>query len=77
MSAGEYYRIFRHFYFRDVANEVEAKGSEAEGAFLEETDEWTESYIKPGRFKTRRRQMFFADPSASWAAKAAGRKPIA
>ena len=73
----EFDRIFRHFYFRDVANEVEAKGSEAEGAFLEETDEWTESYFKPGLFKTRRRQMFFADPAASWAAKAAGRKPIA
>jgi phosphatidylserine/phosphatidylglycerophosphate/cardiolipin synthase-like enzyme len=73
----EFDRIFRHFYFRNVANEVEAKGSEAEGAFLEETDEWTESYFKPGLFKTRRRQMFFADPSASWAAKAAGRKPIA
>ena len=72
----EFDRIFRHFYFRDVANEVEAKGSEAEGVFLEETDEWTESYFKPGLFKTRRRQMFFTDPSESWATRAAARNII-
>lgn len=62
----EFDRIFRHFYFRDVANEIEAQGKNAEGAFLCETSQWTDSYFKPGAFKTRRREMFFADPSKSW-----------
>jgi phosphatidylserine/phosphatidylglycerophosphate/cardiolipin synthase-like enzyme len=55
----EFDRLFRHFYFRDVANEIEAKGGEAKGAFLDETDSWTDSYFRPGAFKTRRREMFF------------------
>jgi len=67
----EFDRIFRHFYFRDVANEIEAKGSAAEGAFLDETSDWTDSYFKPGALKTRRREMFFADPTKSWVANAA------
>jgi hypothetical protein len=66
----EYDRLFRHFYFRDVANEVEAKGGEAKGVFLDETSAWTDSYFKPDLFKTRRRAMFFADPSKTWVAKA-------
>jgi phosphatidylserine/phosphatidylglycerophosphate/cardiolipin synthase-like enzyme len=32
----EFDRIFRHFYFRDMANEIEAAGNKAEGAFLYE-----------------------------------------
>ncbi len=62
----EFDRIFRHFYFRDVANEIEAKGGKAQGVFLDETSAWTDSYFKPGAFKTRRREMFFADPTRSW-----------
>lgn len=69
----EFDRIFRHFYFRDVANEIEAKGSKAKGAFLDETDVWTNSYFKPNAFKTRRREMFFSDPSKSWVTKATAR----
>jgi len=30
----EFDRIFRHFYFRDVANEIEARGGQAKGVFL-------------------------------------------
>jgi phosphatidylserine/phosphatidylglycerophosphate/cardiolipin synthase-like enzyme len=56
----EFDRIFRHFYFRDVANEVEAKGDQAEGVFLAEDDRWTDSYFAPGEFKTRRRELLFA-----------------
>lgn len=67
----EFDRIFRHFYFRMVANEVEAKGGEATGAFLDETSDWTDGYFKPNAFKTRRREMFFVDASHSWAEKAA------
>lgn len=62
----EFDRVFRHFYFRDVANEIEAKGGEAKGAFLDETDAWTDSYFKPGAFKTLRREMFFATPATTW-----------
>ncbi len=69
----EFDRIFRHFYFRDVANEIEAKGARAEGAFLDETSSWTDSYFKPAAFKTRRREMFFADPTKSWVTAAGAR----
>ncbi|MBN8247096.1 MAG: hypothetical protein J0L84_06590 [Verrucomicrobia bacterium] len=73
----EFDRIFRHFYFRDVANEIEAKGKKAEGAFLDETDagkkNWTNSYFFDGAFKTRRRKMFFDAPVKGWADNAARR----
>jgi len=69
----EFDRIFRHFYFRDVANEIEAKGKNATGAFLEETDKWTDSYFKRNAFKTRRRAMFFGDSAKSWVTKATAR----
>jgi phosphatidylserine/phosphatidylglycerophosphate/cardiolipin synthase-like enzyme len=75
----EFDRIFRHFYFRDVANEIELRGGKAEGAFLDESDSgprhWTASYFKPGAFKTRRREMFFAPPGASGWANRAGLRP--
>jgi phosphatidylserine/phosphatidylglycerophosphate/cardiolipin synthase-like enzyme len=74
----EFDRIFRHFYFRDVANEIEARGDKAKGAFLEETSAWTDSYFRPKAFKTRRREMFFADPAKSWvdnASKPEAKKP--
>src|SRR5205085_5144377 len=66
----EFDRIFRHFYFRNIANELAAKGKNAEGAFLSETSAWTDSYFRPNAFKTLRRAMFFADSSKSWAANA-------
>jgi phosphatidylserine/phosphatidylglycerophosphate/cardiolipin synthase-like enzyme len=71
----EFDRIFRHFYFRNVANRIEASGGEAEGAFLAETSAWTDGYFKPGRFKTRRRQQFFADPALNWTQNAAKSPP--
>lgn len=72
----EFDRIFRHFYFRDVANEIEAKGGDAEGAFLHETSAWTDSYFKPGAFKTRRRELFFSDPTRTWAANVPADQPL-
>ena len=62
----EFDRIFRHFYFRDVANQIELRGGTATGAFLAEDDSWTDSYFKPGGFKTRRREMFFVKPTTNW-----------
>jgi hypothetical protein len=55
----EFDRIFRHFYFRDIANELESRGKAATGVFLDETDKWTDSYFRPNSFKTLRREMFF------------------
>ncbi|MBS1791767.1 MAG: hypothetical protein JST85_28925 [Acidobacteria bacterium] len=66
----EFDRIFRHFYFRDIANEIEAERGDAQGPFLCETSQWTDSYFKPGAFKTRRREMFFTDPAKCWVEKA-------
>jgi phosphatidylserine/phosphatidylglycerophosphate/cardiolipin synthase-like enzyme len=74
----EFDRIFRHFYFRNVANEIELKGGKATGAFLDETDQgpkhWTTSYFKAGAFKTRRRELFFNPSSATWAGNAGERE---
>jgi hypothetical protein len=70
----EFDRLFRHFYFRDVANEVaqkRKKGKRPEKVFLDEDDRWTDSYFFPGGFKTRRREMFFTIPAANWTAAAA------
>jgi phosphatidylserine/phosphatidylglycerophosphate/cardiolipin synthase-like enzyme len=70
----EFDRLFRHFYFRDVANEVAAKrkkGQKPEKVFLDEDDKWTDSYFFPGGFKTRRREMFFDVPTANWTVAAA------
>lgn len=65
----EFDRLFRHFYFRDVANEVAMKrkaGKRPEKVFLDEDDKWTDSYFRPGGFKTRRREMFFSIPDPNW-----------
>jgi phosphatidylserine/phosphatidylglycerophosphate/cardiolipin synthase-like enzyme len=70
----EFDRIFRHFYFRDIANELAAKGDGAESIFLDETSGWTDAYFKPTAFKSLRREMFFAQPTTTWFAKAAIRR---
>jgi phosphatidylserine/phosphatidylglycerophosphate/cardiolipin synthase-like enzyme len=69
----EFDRIFRHFYFRDIANELAgAKTSDdAKAIFLDETDAWTESYFKPGTLKNNRRLMFFDTATTTWFANAA------
>lgn len=70
----EFDRLFRHFYFRDVANEVAMKrkeGGRPEKAFLDEDDRWTDRYFVPGAFKSRRREMFFMIPDVNWTAAAA------
>jgi phosphatidylserine/phosphatidylglycerophosphate/cardiolipin synthase-like enzyme len=67
----EFDRIFRHFYFRDIANELADKGNDATAIFLDETDKWTDSYFAPGHQKSNRRLMFFAETPATWFANAA------
>jgi hypothetical protein len=56
-----------------VANEIEAKGKQAKDAFLDETSEWTDSYFNPKGFKSKRREMFFADTTKSWVTRAQAR----
>ena len=60
----EFDRIFRHFYFRNIANELAAvkTGDAAKSIFLDETDKWSDSYFKPGTLKNNRRLMFFETP---------------
>ncbi|NTU55602.1 MAG: hypothetical protein HGA79_05075 [Anaerolineales bacterium] len=57
----EFDRIFRHFYFRNIANELAAAktSDEARSIFLDETDKWSDSYFKKGTLKNNRRLMFF------------------
>ncbi len=66
----EFDRIFRHFYFRDAANEIAQKGIRDEFGLLKESDTWTSDYFDPKNVKNHRREMFFADPSNAWSAKA-------
>lgn len=63
----EFDRIFRHFYFRNIANELARKGRNATAAFLDESDIWTRSYFKVGFPKYNRRQMFFSSTKVTWA----------
>ncbi len=69
----EFDRIFRHFYFRDIANELAAAktSDDAKAIFLDETDGWTDSYFKVGTLKSNRRLMFFDTSTATWFANAA------
>lgn len=72
----EFDRLFRHFYFRDVANEAAMKGKnkkkdDSKIYFLDDKFKWTNSYFYPGGFKTRRREMFFKLPADNWTRAAA------
>lgn len=70
----EFDRIFRHFYFRDIANELAAvkTSDEAEAVFLDESAEskWSKNYFAPRCLKNNRREMFFATPTTTWSANA-------
>ncbi len=66
----EFDRIFRHFYFRDAANEIAQKGIRDDFGLLKENDAWTNDYFDPKNVKNHRREMFFANPASAWSAKA-------
>ncbi len=56
----EFDRIFRHFYFRNVANELALKGSEqTDVIFLDPTDGWVSENFDNTRMKSKRRKLFF------------------
>ena len=69
----EFDRVFRHFYFRDIANELAGADTsdDAKAIFLDETDGWTDSYFTAGKVKNNRRLMFFDVPTTTWFANAA------
>jgi phosphatidylserine/phosphatidylglycerophosphate/cardiolipin synthase-like enzyme len=64
----EFDRVFRHFYFRDIANELAGakKSDDAKAIFLDETGTWTDDYFEPGHIKANRRRMFFDAAKATW-----------
>jgi phosphatidylserine/phosphatidylglycerophosphate/cardiolipin synthase-like enzyme len=69
----EFDRLFRHFYFRNTANELAGDGGEEKAAFLTEDDSWSESSFWRNGFKSRRRKLFFLHPDQTWADRAAHR----
>ncbi|MEM7026187.1 MAG: phospholipase D-like domain-containing protein [Pseudomonadota bacterium] len=55
----EFDRLFRHFWFRQFANQARGRGTAANRAkFLAEDDRWTKPAYTNGNFKQRRRKMF-------------------
>ncbi len=70
----EFDRIFRHFYFRDIAAELSGKDDE-KSIFLDETDTWTDAYFTAGHVKNNRRLMFFGVAKSDWATNAGNDKP--
>jgi len=69
----EFDRVFRHFYFRNIANDLAAAktSDDAQAIFLDETDAWSDPYFKTGTYKNNRRLMFFETTTSTWAANAA------
>ncbi|PYR57268.1 MAG: hypothetical protein DMF85_14145, partial [Acidobacteria bacterium] len=67
---------FRHFYFRNVANELHGGDRDAESIFLCEDDTWTTNYFEDGHQKCNRRRMFFDTPESTWAENAAEDAPV-
>jgi hypothetical protein len=70
----EFDRIFRHFFFRMVANR-EALAHESDddakkkAVILDSAAGWIVPYFQDGDFKNSRRLMFFADPALDWSSK--------
>ncbi|MCA0002800.1 MULTISPECIES: phospholipase D-like domain-containing protein [Mesorhizobium] len=62
----EFDRIFRHFYSRDIINKIEKLGGEAKVGILDPSGKWLIAYYADDNAKCHKRQMFFADPDASW-----------
>ncbi|MBY5701028.1 phospholipase D-like domain-containing protein [Rhizobium leguminosarum] len=71
----EFLRLHEHFYFRDVANGQAGNGQDAEGAFLEEVEDWTADNFLPGTYLNARREMFFRNAPSSWGEQAENRDP--
>lgn len=55
----EFDRLLRHFYFRDMAAELQDEGQDAKAKFLDETPDWVKEHFEAWRMKSKRREMFF------------------
>jgi len=56
----EFDRLFRHFYFRNVANRLALAGNsdDSKAVYLDPTDGWVSDHFRKGTFRSRRRVMF-------------------
>ncbi|AGS20677.1 phospholipase D-like domain-containing protein [Rhizobium etli] len=62
----EYDRVFRHFYSRDVINDIAKKGGPVNVGKLDPTDKWWQPYYDAKLAKSHKRRMFFEDPKKHW-----------
>jgi hypothetical protein len=62
----EFDRIFRHFYSRDVTNEIAKHHQQPEVGLLDDKFTSSADYFKSDNPKCHRRTIFFADPKKSW-----------
>ena len=57
---GEFVRLFNHFYFRTIANQLAQRDSldERRAAYLDASGKWIKSYFTRGRYHNLRRELF-------------------
>jgi phosphatidylserine/phosphatidylglycerophosphate/cardiolipin synthase-like enzyme len=57
---GEFLRLFKHYYFRDVMRRVKKTDPNA-GLLAEQPEKWTAKHYRPGNRLTKARELFGAD----------------
>lgn len=62
----EYDRVFRHFYSRDLINDIAKKRGPVNIGKLDPTDKWWRPYFDDKKSKSHKRRMFFEDPKLHW-----------
>jgi phosphatidylserine/phosphatidylglycerophosphate/cardiolipin synthase-like enzyme len=62
----EFDRIFRHFYSRDITNEIARHHQQPVVGLLDDKFRWSGDYFNSANPKCHRRKMFFEDPKKSW-----------
>ena len=71
----EFDRIFRHFYFRDIADELAGQATMKNRSSSMRPMRGPKAYFTAGHVKNNRRLMFFAVAKSDWATNAANAKP--
>ncbi|WP_208245948.1 phospholipase D-like domain-containing protein (plasmid) [Rhizobium sp. T1470] len=59
----EYDRVFRHFYSRDVINDIAKRHGPVNVGKLDDEDKWWRPYFNSDNAKSHKRRMFFEEPS--------------
>jgi PLD-like domain len=62
----EFDRIFRHFYSRDVTNEIARSKQRPQVGLLDDEFKWSRDYFDPKNPKCHRRKIFFEEQSEAW-----------